>query len=145
MWASQLALVVKNHPANAGDMRQGFDPWVRKILWRRVWQPTPVSLPGESHGQRSLVGYSPWACRVGHNLVTKPSPPNNSYLSDQGSPEHADTTLSVSKNSVLKYFFMFFSNMLCSSYLILLQLSLKTLGSFFNQLDIFSTVLSDSE
>ena len=37
-----------------------FDPWVRKILWRREWQSTPVFLPGESHGQRSLVGYSPW-------------------------------------------------------------------------------------
>ena len=36
-----------------------FDPWVGKIPWRRVWQPTPVFLPGESHGQRSLVGYSP--------------------------------------------------------------------------------------
>ena len=40
--------------------RPGFDPWVRKIRWRRKWQPTPVSLPGEFHGQRSLVGYSPW-------------------------------------------------------------------------------------
>ena len=37
-----------------------FDPWVRKIPWRRKWQPTPVLLPGKSHGQRSLVGYSPW-------------------------------------------------------------------------------------
>ena len=37
-----------------------FDPWVGKILWRRKWQPTPVFLPGKSHGQRSLVGYSPW-------------------------------------------------------------------------------------
>ena len=37
-----------------------FDPWVGKIPWRRKWQPTPVVLPGESHGQRSLVGYSPW-------------------------------------------------------------------------------------
>ena len=37
----------------------GFDPWVRKIPQRRAWQPTPVFLPGESHGQRSLVGYSP--------------------------------------------------------------------------------------
>ena len=36
------------------------DPWVRKIPWRREWQPTAVFLPGESHGQRSLVGYSPW-------------------------------------------------------------------------------------
>ena len=39
--------------------RPGFDPWVRKIPWRRKWQPTPVFLPGESHGRRSLVGYSP--------------------------------------------------------------------------------------
>ena len=37
-----------------------FDPWVRKIRWRRAWQPTPVLLPGESHEQRSLAGYSPW-------------------------------------------------------------------------------------
>ena len=40
--------------------RPGFNPWVRKILWRRKWQPTPVFLPGESQGRRSLVGYSPW-------------------------------------------------------------------------------------
>ena len=38
--------------------RCGFDPWVGKILWRRAWQPTPVFLPGESHGQRSLAGWS---------------------------------------------------------------------------------------
>ena len=37
-----------------------FDPWVRQIPWRRKWQVTPVFLPGESHGQRSLAGYSPW-------------------------------------------------------------------------------------
>ena len=39
--------------------RPGFDPWVRKTPWRRAWKPTPIFLPGESHGQRSLVGYSP--------------------------------------------------------------------------------------
>ena len=39
--------------------RCGFDPWVGKIPWRREWQPTPIFLPGESHRQRSLVGYSP--------------------------------------------------------------------------------------
>ena len=38
--------------------RPGFDPWVGKIPWRRKWQPTPVFLAGESHGRRSLVGYS---------------------------------------------------------------------------------------
>ena len=41
--------------------------WVGKIPWRRKWQPTPVSLPGKSRGQRSLVGYSPWDHRVGHD------------------------------------------------------------------------------
>ena len=40
--------------------RLGFDPWVGKILWRRKWQPTPVFLPGKSHGWRSLVGYCSW-------------------------------------------------------------------------------------
>ena len=40
--------------------RPRFDPWVGKIPWRREWQPTPVFLPGESHGGRSLVGYNPW-------------------------------------------------------------------------------------
>ena len=40
--------------------RFGFNPWVGTILWRREWLPTPVFLPGESHGQRSLVGCSPW-------------------------------------------------------------------------------------
>ena len=39
------------------------DPWVRKIPWRRKWQPIPVFLPGESHGQRSLASYSPWGCK----------------------------------------------------------------------------------
>ena len=40
--------------------RSGFDPWVGKIPWRRKWQPIPVPLPGKSHGQKSLVGCSPW-------------------------------------------------------------------------------------
>ena len=106
---SQLVLVVKNPPANAGDIRDlglipglgrspgegngyplqwglpwwlsgkeptcqcrghkrlGFDPWVRKIPWRKKWQPTPVIWPGESLGQRSLEGYSLWGHRVGHD------------------------------------------------------------------------------
>ena len=55
-----MALVVKNLPANAEYVRDlGFDPWVGKIPYRRAWQPTPVFLPGESHGQRSLASYSP--------------------------------------------------------------------------------------
>ena len=44
------------------DKRRGFNPWVGKMPWRRAWQPTPGFLPGESHGQRTLGGYSPWGC-----------------------------------------------------------------------------------
>ena len=36
------------------------DPWIRKIPWRRAWQPSPVFLPGGSHGQRNVAGSSPW-------------------------------------------------------------------------------------
>ena len=43
--------------------RPGFDPWVGKIPWKKEWLPTPIFLPRESHGQRSLVGYSPWGHR----------------------------------------------------------------------------------
>ena len=53
--------MVKNLPASAGDT--GLIPWVGKIPWSRAWQPTSVFLPGESHRQRSLAGYSPWDCR----------------------------------------------------------------------------------
>ena len=41
------------------SVRTMFDPWLGKIPWRGKWQPTPVSLPGKSHGQRSLAGFSP--------------------------------------------------------------------------------------
>ena len=54
--ASLVAQMVKNLPAMR---RLGFDAWVRKRPWRREWQPTTVFLPEESHGQRSLAGYSP--------------------------------------------------------------------------------------
>ena len=43
--------------------RQGFVPWVGKIPWRRAWLPTPIFLPAEFRGQRSLTGYSPWGCK----------------------------------------------------------------------------------
>ena len=60
-WASQMALVVKNSPANAGDIKDtGSVPGLRRSPGGKHWQPAPVSLPGESHGQRSLVGCSPW-------------------------------------------------------------------------------------
>ena len=54
---TQGVLVVKNPPAARDTRERRFNPWVRKIPWRRKWQLTPVSLPGKSHGQRSLVDY----------------------------------------------------------------------------------------
>ena len=60
LWYKVIAQVVKNLPAM---QETRFDPWVGKILWKRKWLPTPVFLPGESHGQRSLAGYSPWGCK----------------------------------------------------------------------------------
>ena len=52
--------------------RQGFNPWVENIPWRRKWQPVPVFLPEKSHGQRSPLGYSPWGHKsVGHSVMTK--------------------------------------------------------------------------
>ena len=67
--------VVKNLPVNAGECRRcmghGFYPWVGKIPWRRKRESTPMFLLGEFHGQRSLVGYSPWGCkRVRHDWAT---------------------------------------------------------------------------
>ena len=54
----------KGSACNARDAgRRGFDPWVRKIPWKRAWQPTPVFLSKKFHGQRSLEGYSPWICK----------------------------------------------------------------------------------
>ena len=53
---------------HARDKRCGFDPWVGQIPWRREGQPTPAFLPGESHGLRSLVGYSPWGRKESDTL-----------------------------------------------------------------------------
>ena len=56
-----MVLVVKNLPANVGDIKDvGLIPGSGRFPWRKAGQPTPVFLPGESHGQQSLVGYSPW-------------------------------------------------------------------------------------
>ena len=61
--------------------RSVFDPWVWKIPWRREWVPTPVFLPGESRGQRSLTGYSPRGhtesdTTCSHTLRLLPAPPS---------------------------------------------------------------------
>ena len=77
--------------------RHGFDTWIGKIPWRRKWQPNSVFLPGESQGQRSLVGYSTWGCKElgttkhvhGAQRVMPPWLPGidgSKYHSEQGYP-----------------------------------------------------------
>ena len=58
-WCFPGGSVVKNLPAMQETQRSRLNPWVWKIPWRRKWQPTPVFLPGKSHGQRSMMAYSP--------------------------------------------------------------------------------------
>ena len=70
-------------------MRHGFDPWVWKIPWRRAWQPTPVFFPGESHGQRSLAGYSPWGHK-GSDLTWQLN--NKSPIYEPSSCERSDSS-----------------------------------------------------
>ena len=60
LWAEVKWLSGKESTCKCRRWRRGFNPRVRKILWRSAWQPTPVFLPGESHGQGSLEGCSPW-------------------------------------------------------------------------------------
>ena len=59
-WASLVAQTVKSLPAT---QETGFNAWVGKMPWRREWLPTSVFLPGEFHGERSLLGYSPQCCK----------------------------------------------------------------------------------
>jgi len=60
-WGFPGGSAVKNPPANTGDVES--IPELGRFPWRRKWQPAPVFLPGKSHGQRSLVSYSPWGCK----------------------------------------------------------------------------------
>ena len=69
--------------------RHGFDPWVGKVSWWRAWQPTSVFLLGESHGQRSLAGHSPWGCQE----LKKPEQ-LNCTISSRTSLERVETSLS---------------------------------------------------
>ena len=78
---------VKDLPAKVEDVIDlgsvpEFNPWVRKIPWRRKWHPTPVFLPGKSHGQWSLAGYSPWGPKESNMTVTKQQHQPFLYFSD---------------------------------------------------------------
>ena len=67
---AQVVLVVKTLPANVGAMGDKCStPGSERSPGGGSWQPTPVFLPGESHGQRSLAGYSPWGQRVRHMSI----------------------------------------------------------------------------
>ena len=66
----EVTLSEQNPSDYSGDTGDVFSPWVGKIPWRRKWQPTPMFLPREFHGQRSLAGYNPWGCRVRHDWAT---------------------------------------------------------------------------
>ena len=80
MWLPQW-LSSKESTCSVGDT--GLIPGSGRFPWRRKWQPTPVVLPGESHGQRNLVGCTQWSPkRVGHNLATKQQQ-NNSCICSQ--------------------------------------------------------------
>ena len=70
-WTSLMAQGSPDGKSLCQQCRRPYlDPWVGKIPWRRKRQPTPVLLPGKSDGQRSLIGYSPWGHRVGHDWAT---------------------------------------------------------------------------
>ena len=80
IWASQVAQWQRICCQCRSCERHGLDPWVRKIPWRRKWQPTPVCWPGKSHGQRSLAGYSP----RGHKDSDSIGQPNNKTQEVEG-------------------------------------------------------------
>ena len=82
LWGFPGSSVGKESACKAGDL--GWIPGLGRSPWRRKWQPTPVFLPGESHGQKSLVGYSPWITSAGHDFAPKPPSPRWSWLFFQG-------------------------------------------------------------
>ena len=91
--ASQVAFQVSKEPTFQWrrHKRHSFNPWVGKIPWRRVWQPTPVFSPGESHGQKSLEGYSPW----GHKESERHTQTKHMNLCTQSSQYSRETITSI--------------------------------------------------
>ena len=83
-YRASLVSVVKNPLANQ-CRTHGLNIVTGKIPWRRKWQPTPVFLLGKSHGQRILVGYSPWGLkRVRHDLAAKQQHFYNQRKNEEG-------------------------------------------------------------
>ena len=76
--------------------RRGFNTWVRKIPWRRKWPPAPVFLPGESHGQRRLMGYSPWGRKqsdMTQHSTAEEGRRGQREDSEEGHPTHSQTSV----------------------------------------------------
>ena len=80
-----VAQLVKNPPAM---LQPQFDSWVGKIRWKKTRQPTPVFLPGESHGQRSLAGYSPWGPTTEESDTAEATKHRTADTGAAGTPPH---------------------------------------------------------
>ena len=87
--------------------RLGFSPWIGKIFWRREWHPTPVSLPGKSHGQRCWAGYSLWGHRVGCN-----SAPHTAHMTNHTGFHHWYWYTLFSISFFLSFIFYFLKKLL---------------------------------
>ena len=102
-WATQVVQVVKKCLPMQETEEMWIQSWVRKIPWRRKWQPAPVFLPEESHGQRSLVGYGPW----GH----KESDTDMTWLRRQQNVSASIITLLYDLGQVAQFLKLRFSHM----------------------------------
>ena len=104
--------------------RLRFSPWVGKIHWRRKWQPTPVLLPGDSHGQRNLVGYSP---RVAKSRTHLSNSAQNSMITSR--------SIHIAANGIIS-FFVWLTNIHCLyvPYLFICQWTLGVLSCYFSQI-----------
>ena len=95
VWISQLRCGKESACQCRRCKRHGFHLWIRKIPWRRKWHPTSVFLPGKSHGQRSLVGCSPWGHRVIHMHTENWRPPILLYLTKRGNNRKWCSSLTI--------------------------------------------------
>ena len=81
--------------------RHRFNPWVRKVPWRRKWQTTPGFLPGKSHGQRNLAGCSPWGHKESN--TTEQLNENNNLSAERGIHSSGQEKEMATHSSVLAW------------------------------------------
>ena len=120
--------------------RPGFSPQVRKVPWSRDWLHTPVFLPGEFHGQRSMAGYSPW----GHKESDTTEWLRSTFINRHSTLRKSLSSLFIHLfTSVLTHKFLFYSEV-CNSILFILMLQLSSEGfwkSIYGTSGKFSKVL----